>query len=252
MAILGGNLDVSRGLINGASNISSYGRISTGGAVSNHLVWPQTGSPNIPVPASSGVQMTLVSTAAADDDGSTGINTVAVHYLDANLAPQVEIVTMNGTSGVTTTATDIRFIQCMHGVSFGSGGKAAGTITASNGGTTYSQISAGDRRCSSSARRVPAGKRLIITAMGGGAGSGTAAAVAEINLVATKIYDLDLSDDGITFPFMGMEMQDCSMMATNTSVAFGAGVIVAMEVTTDKAAVVTAGWSGWFEDDINY
>ena len=240
---------IVRGQVLGASPFNSYGRFVATGAEVNHIIWPD-GVFNIP--ASSGVQMSIVS-GSANDDGSpvgTGIRTMDIHYLDNTLTPQTETITLNGTTAVLTVATNIRFIQCMHIVTVGSLKAAAGIITASNGGITYAQIDAGSRRCASSARMVPAGKVLYIKGAIGSSISGTAAAGAQIKLSSTYFDGHDLTADLVFMPFGSVGVQD-----TTTAYAFPvpagpfpAGTIVAMEVTVDKAAIITGDWFGYLEN----
>lgn len=92
---------------------------------------------------------------------------------------------MNGTTPVDTSASDIRFVQCVHAEELGSGKAAAGNITLSHSGTNYAVIATGKRRCESSFRRVPAGKRLMIKSMYAGSSSGSAAASSIVRFVMT-------------------------------------------------------------------
>src|SRR5574340_540012 len=164
---------VARGDVLNAEPFGSYGEITTIGAVTNQIIWPD-GAYNIPPAA--GVQMSLVSTSAQDGVGGTGIRSLDIHYLDNTLTPQIETVVLNGLTPVLTVATNIRFIQCVHLITYGSGKAAAGVITVTNTEISYARINTGQVRCSSSARMVPAGKNLFLTGLVGGASSGTAAA----------------------------------------------------------------------------
>lgn len=242
-------IEIARGNVAGATPISAYGRYVATGATSNHLIWPD-GVFNIP--SSAGVQMTLVSSSVEDDNtpGGTGARTVEIHYLDANLVPQSEIIALNGTVSVTTIATNIRFIQCIHIVTAGSAKSFVGTLTVTNGGITYAQVEAGARRCASSARMVPKGKKLYIAGAVGGSVSGTAAAGAQIKLSSTNFDGHDLTSQLIFQPFGSMGMQDTSIPYTFPIPAgpFSEGTIVAMEVTVDKASTITGDWFGWIED----
>lgn len=240
---------VGRMEIDWAIPFSAYGKFVATGAVTNHLIWPD-GVFNIPAP--SGVQMSIVST-SANDDGSplgTGVRTLDIHYLDSDLNPQIETITTNGLTPVVTVATNIRFIQCMHIKTAGSLKSAAGVITTSNGGVIYAQIDAGSRRCSSSARMVPAGKKLYIAGAIGSSVSGTAAAGAEIKLSSTYFDGDDLTSQLIFIPHGTIGVQD-GTIAYSFPIpvgAFPAGTIVAMEVTVDKAATITGDWFGWLEN----
>ena len=129
-------------------------------------VWRGSAS-SIPIPdQTNGVQMTLVSTSAADASGGTGIRTVEVHYLDGNWDEQTETITMNGTTGVNTVATDIKFVQDIHASTVGSGGVAAGVVTIHLTGTpatVYDVIDAGGNMSLTMAKMVPAGFNLYIS-----------------------------------------------------------------------------------------
>ena len=240
---------IARGTVSGAQTFSGYGQYVSTGATTNHVIWPD-GVFNLPSPT--GVQMSIVST-SANDDGSpvgTGIRTMDIHYLDANLVPQVENITLNGLTPVLTVATNIRFIQCMHITTVGSLKAAAGVITATNSAVIYSQIDAGSRRCSSTARMVPAGKRLFVAGATGGSISGTAAAGAVIKISATYFEGHDLTSQTLFIPFGSISMQDMSVAYTFPIPAgpFPAGAVVLMEVTVDKAAIITGNWYGWLEN----
>jgi len=234
---------------NGYEAFNSYGELDTGGAVTNHIVWPLAGNPDLRVPASPGVQMSIVSTSTADDIAGTGIRTLHMHYLDASLNAQDEEIELDGTNPVTSIATDVRFIQCMHIGEFGTGKEAAGNISASNGGVTYSYLKAGNRRCLSSAKRVPAGKILMIAQMYAGSASGAADAIATVKLVLTAIGLHDYTEDEITIPQAGISVQDGSeSLNLKPPLAVPEGLVVAFETTTDKAALVTAGFLGYLID----
>lgn len=237
---------ISRGEVAGAKPIGSYGKRTTTGAENNRVIWPNG---VFSIPDAAGVQMSLVSTSADDDETGTGIRIVEIHYLDADLVEQSEFVTLQGLTPVLTAATDIRFINCMHVHTFGTSAYAAGTITASNGGTTYSQISTGQLRCSSSARMIPAGKKCYVAGAVAGAVSGTAAAGVFIDLVASELDDNQYTDPLIMFPQSGIGLQDTSVTFNfPVPITFNAGTVIALSLTTDKTAIVGASWFGWLED----
>lgn len=240
---------IARGKISEMEPISAYGQyVATGGEV-NHLIWPD-GVFNIP--ASSGVQMSIVSTSASDDNtpGGTGIRTIDIHYLDANLNPMIEAVALNGTTPVLTMATNIRFIQCVHILTAGSAKAAVGTINVTNSGIIYSQIAAGGRRCSSTARMVPKGKKCYVQGAAAGSVSGTAAAGALLKISSTWFTDQDLTSQLIFVPFGSIGMQDTSVPYSFPLPAgpFPEGTIIAMEVSVDKASTITGNWFGWLEN----
>lgn len=201
------------------------------------------------LPAAAGVQMSVVSTSANDTAAGTGIRTVDIHYLDANLAEQMETVTMNGTTPVLTVATNIRFIQCMHMVTYGTGKSAAGTITASNGGQSYSEIAAGKVRCSSSVRMVPAGKRLLVDVVYGGSVSVTADASVIMEIVTSNFGGHDYAADSIFFPTGAAAFQATSGGTTiPCPIPFEAGSAFGLYYESDKAATIVGFWSGRLEN----
>ena len=243
-------VEVARGNVPGAQIMASHGELTTAGAVDDHLVWPVTGTPDLNVPPEVGVQLAVVSDSVNDTDGGTGARILEIHYLDIDLNIQNEFVTLNGTTPVLTTATDIRFVECMHIHTFGSLREAAGNISGTDSGIIYSYIATGKRRCTNSARRVPAGKRLFILALWGGSVSGTAAAASTVRLVSTNLDRHQYTEEGFTIPHAAVSVQDSAESLTSLAVmSFPAGTVVGLETSTDKAATIVAGFAGWIEDE---
>lgn len=253
MTVFNGNyldipLAVARGLIGGSINFGSYGRLVSTGVHVGHLIWPLENGPLV-VPGESGVTLSVTSSSAQDSAAGTGLRSGYIHYLDGDLNPQSLLFTPTGTTPLVTAITDCRWVQCVHGLSFGSGGAAAGNISITSGADTYSYIPTGARRCASSARRVPAGKRLIINALYGSAISGTSATEVEISLAMTYIEGHDLTEAGITFPHMEIGVQDGAVPLSGLRLPVPEGVIVALEAHTEnKTATINAGFNGWLED----
>lgn len=239
-------MSVARGRIPNTTPYGSYGKRTSTGAETNRVIWPNG---IFTLPPATGVQMSLVSTDAADAAAGTNIQTIEIHYLDANLIEQSEFVTLQGLTPVLTVATDIRFINCIHVHTFGTSPYAAGNITASNGGVTYSQISTNELRCTSSARMVPSGKVCYVAGAVAGAVSGTASSGVFIQLVASELDVIQYVDPMILFPQSGIGLQDTST-SFNFPVPqkFSAGTVIALQMTTDKTATVGASWFGWLED----
>jgi len=239
---------VSRGLIQGKQLWTAFGERDAAQGEVDFVVWPNG---PFAIPAATGVQMTLASTDANDTAAGTGIQSVHIHYLDANLDERDEIVTLNGVTGVPTVATDIRFIQCMHINTVGTGLKAAGIISATNGGVTYSQIALGKNRCSSSARMVPRKKRLLIYGAFAGAKSATSAGGFIIRLASTEIEGHSfVSPQFVLFPSLGIPVQDGSIpgiFAVPFPVSAG-NVVAITESAPDKAGTVAASWFGVLEN----
>ncbi len=131
----------------------------------NDLTPAPTSHTTIPVPSGSGEQMTLVSESANDTSGGTGIRTVKIHFINSTGVEQNETITMNGTSGVNTTATDIIFINDMYAVTKGSNEVAAGNVKIYKTGTVglvYNMIALGGNKSLVTNRMVPAGHTLYL------------------------------------------------------------------------------------------
>jgi len=239
---------IAKGLVAGAKPFEAYGERTTAVAETRYPIWPDG---TFVLPPDAGVQMSLVSTSANDTNlTGTGIWSVEIHYLDANLAEQAETVNLNGLTPVLTVATNIRFIQCMHVVGAGSlgGSGAGGVITATNGGNTYSQINTGETRCSSSFRMVPAGYQLRIAAAVGSSTSGTAATSTNIRLVANYIAGHTYKNPLILIPFGSVGVQDNAVsLDFPPGESFPPGTVIGATHTSDKGATIDVTWFGYLE-----
>jgi len=209
-------------------------------------VWPDGAVTFTP---SLGVQMSLVSTSADDSAAGPNVQQLEIHYLDRKLDPQSELVDMNGLTPVLTQATDIRWIQCMHLNRTGANTVAAGIITATYGGNTYSYIPAGETRCSSSFRMVPRGKYLYIDGAVGGSTSATADTATRLRIVATEIDSHQyLQNPIILIPFASVGLQNGPIaFAFPPGPRYTAGTLVGCTHTTNKAAIISCSWFGRLE-----
>lgn len=145
-------VQVSRGQISWHSvvNVQGYNVAQPTGF---RAVWELSATNDYVYPASS-LAMTFASTSAETV-------TMTVFGLDADYAIKVAVVTFTAsTTGVVTSGTASFFrINAMQITS----GTSVGTITASNGGTVYSQINAGAGRSQASIYTVPAGYTFFLT-----------------------------------------------------------------------------------------
>ena len=175
LPIVGGNLPVvsqpylyavAEGDITGHTLMDKIGFNAAVGT-SEVEVWSK-GNTAYVYPAATGIQMAVVSSNNTNDKAEgTGALTVTIGYLDANYASQTTTVTLNGTTPVNTTPTNIRRVNSFRVATTGSTGKAAGNISLTNvaGTVTYSYITAGFTRARSSMYTVPAGKTFYMTSM---------------------------------------------------------------------------------------
>lgn len=134
-----------------------------------------------------GQQMKFVSSSANDTLAGTGIQKIHIHYLDSNYAVHTETVNMNGTTPVSTVATDIFRINAMHAYQVGSGGVAAGNISLTNTGATvtYAYLTAGMNWARQAIYTVPAGVTGYITHWQASSGSASGNHFTQISLRAT-------------------------------------------------------------------
>jgi hypothetical protein len=165
-------LEVGKGNIAGTTTMSAMGEYESGNVVlSGADVYrgeEVSGPDALPRPVDGGEQMTVVSTDNADNGATaTGVLTLRIEYLDATGAQQTEDITMNGTTGVNTSATDIRFVNDMYALTVGSNGVAEGSITiiklgGSIGVDLYQMIAQGGNKSLVPHRMVPLAKTLYL------------------------------------------------------------------------------------------
>jgi len=142
--------DIARGHYSNVEAVNLFGFNETIGTSFETIA--NDGGGIEPVP-SSAVQMDLVSTAA---------DTMAVYIkgLDADYNVLEEIITLTGTTPVTTTSSFLRInsAQIMSGTN-------AGNISFSNGGTEYAYIGAGIGITQSLSYTVPSNSKLYINSV---------------------------------------------------------------------------------------
>lgn len=151
----------------------------------------------------SGAQRSVASASASDTSAGTGARTVRLTYYTATLAgPYTEDLTLNGTTGVNTVATDICFIEKIEVLTVGSGGTNAGIIsiyTAINkGGSVFGSIALGVGRTQWAHHYVANGQTCFITGLRAGmSGGGTTAGgvfVRRAKPTIANTYEVQISD----------------------------------------------------------
>ena len=206
-----------------------------------------TGTYVFPVSA---IGMQVVSSSANDAAAGTGVQIVHFHYLDQNYAPKFEQITLNGTTPVLTTATNILRINAFHALQAGTGEVAAGNISlqAIGGAVTYGFISAGNNLARHAIYTVPAGKTGFISQWDASSGSSTANHFCQFDLrakchsgVACSVFvhqsGLGTQDggDNISFkiPIAIPEKTDVKLSATSD--------------TANANVIAIGGIRGWVE-----
>jgi len=154
------NLQVAQGRVPGYSSFSIFGYNPDLDQI-EESVWPDGGTVPHPTVAA---QLTIASTDAADDGSpaGTGARTVYIEGLDGDYEVVSETITMNGTTGVTTTNSYL-YINQFYVVTVGSGGVNAGEITAKLSTTLYDIIGVGENQRTTGHYCVPAGYTAYVT-----------------------------------------------------------------------------------------
>jgi len=156
-------LNIQRGLVPGQRIVSVFGERDNSCVDSaGEDLW-KGNAVTIPDPSPSGEQLTVVSNNVADTSAGIGVQTVDIHYLDSSGVEQTEIVTLNGTTPVNTTATDISFVNFFHTETKGTNNVAKGNIKLYRTGDTtrvYRKIKAGGNWDMTCIYKVPANKTL--------------------------------------------------------------------------------------------
>jgi hypothetical protein len=148
-------LQVSRGQIDGHTALNIFGYSGTVGSTALGPLWEGlTLSGGAYVYPTVAAPLVLVSDSASD----TSALSVQIQGLDANYAPLVETIAMNGTTNVTTTNSFLR-INLMTTTN----GLNVGNITAKISSTTYAKISAGIGQTQMSLYTVPAGYTFYLS-----------------------------------------------------------------------------------------
>lgn len=150
---------IAQGKIEGRTPFSRAGKILNPGTVGFEII------SNVPVIHPGGIQLQIVSTSANDAIAGTGVQKIRIKYYDSDSVAQQEIVEMNGTTPVNTTATDINRIECARAFQVGSGNVAAGIITVKDTGATnlYSQIDANENFCPRCLHYAVPGSKSFVT-----------------------------------------------------------------------------------------
>ena len=124
-------------------------------------------------PQGTNAQRSVNSTSANDTSAGSGARTVLITYLDTSFALKTTTVTLNGTTAVATSVSDIAFIESIQVATVGTqGGGNVGTIqlwTANNGtGSIWASIAASDNTTYYAHHYVPAGVSCYLLNIHGG------------------------------------------------------------------------------------
>lgn len=152
----------------------------------------------------SAARRSIASSSANDTAAGTGARTVCLTYYDnLGAGPKEEELTLNGTTGVNTVATDIQFIESIDVCTVGSTGSNVGVIslytTINKGGSVFGSIAATDNETFWVHHYVAAGSTCYITQMnvthnGTTVGSGALYTLNALPVLISDAVDEQISD----------------------------------------------------------
>ena len=156
-------IEVGLGNVPGTFATTVASRNPAVGSVNVEDIWDPGG---VLVYATAGEQWEIVSTSANDTAAGTGARTITILYLDDQYVKQFEIITLNGTTPVLTTATDMFRFRRLITATAGSAAENDGDITlrVASGGNTRAKMLTGNNTTMSVHYTVPAGVTAFITA----------------------------------------------------------------------------------------
>ena len=249
-------LEVAKYIVPGTVSIRLFGERENVVPVTNGSdLWLGTAT-TIPIPSSSGEQMTLVSSDAQDNLTGTGIQKIQIEYLDGSGLEQIETIDMEGDTPVNTVATDIACVNAIHSVQNGSNGVAVGNITIYKLGassTIYNRINSGGNMSLNAFYKVPSNKTLFLSNWAGSAG--VAGKRVTIRLRSTSrdtVRDKDVVYDGANPVFLFIDSMNLSNSANAVDfspfvrIPSGAFIkITAWTEATGQGAFVSASAGGY-------
>jgi len=154
------NIEVARGEVPGYQQVIITGLNPDVGSSFEDL-WDVGGDFVFPTAAET---WEILSDNVNDTSAGTGARTVLIQGLDTDYVEQQEVITMNGTSTVTTVRTDWFRITALQVISSGSNQANVGNITIQvlSGGLIRSKIRAGRGQTHNGFFTVPKDKSLLI------------------------------------------------------------------------------------------
>lgn len=227
-------------------------RLGFNGAVgtSSETVWNGSNAYVFPTVAQ---QMELVSSSAQDSTNGTGARIVVITYLDDTYTERTEEVSLNGTSVVSTNATNILRVNRLGVKTSGSTYSTVGTISLRNLADTpvYRYINAGYTISRDSIYTVPAGYTLFIKDFLIAVGGLNAGNQVRVTLRAT--YD-DVNETILTPGLLFMPHEE--VLSPNGNASFVLSIpetfpstvdVLVVAVADVGSAFVQANWRGWIE-----
>lgn len=153
--------DVALGYVDDATLWNKFGYNSDIDSASGFEIVASFGgsfTPNV-----TATTLDIVSSSLNDDSGGTGCNSVVIYGVDSNWASAIEVVTLDGTTPVTTTSTWVGINRvAMFLCGTGQTNDGTITITATTGGRTMAAMPAGDGVTQQCLFYVPASTTFVM------------------------------------------------------------------------------------------
>ena len=190
--------------------------------------------------------------AGGDNAAGTGVRSVKITYLDDTWTEQTETKVLDGTTAVTTVATDILRVQKMCTATTGTGKKAAGDIDIRHLSDTpiYGRIPIGENDLHQAIYTVPIGMTLFVVSWQPGAGNQTGNRYVRFELDGTADCD-DVYVSGIFYNKDIIDIQDMAIYIPVPMVQkFPAKTDIKVTAISDNAsanALTSVSFEGWLE-----
>lgn len=210
------------------------------------------------VPPTGVMQLEIVSTSNEDSSGEggnpagTGIRYVHLHYLSDTFEEKTDRIALDGTTVVTTNATDIYRIQEFHEDGVGTSKAAVGTIDLRNLANTpiYAEIAVGKNRAVQAFKTVPVGKCAYMRRINCGGGNQLGNRFMRFIISVTQNLD-NVVTDGIWYDYGYFAVQDGNVdPMLDVPFKVNAGADIRINCISDSAtanALVSTMLSGWIE-----
>ena len=239
--------DIAEGNVPNHFSHSSFGRAFNVNLTEVEL-WEVGGVYKFPAAP---MQMQVVSSSAADGPAGAGARQVKIYYLDANYIELTELVNLNGTTPVNTSATNILRINDLHVTDAGNNKCSAGNIDIRNlaGTEIYSRISATRNASLQAIWTVPDGYTLYLT-------SWKCSAFQAKEKVSFIVLRTTSDHEGNLTAGIFMHKDIVSLYNNHAVVPFTAPVKIPSRADVkltgyadklDSVATISGGFEGWYE-----
>lgn len=204
-------------------------------------------------PPTPGIQVRFVSTSNDDIAGGAGVRTIKLTYLDyPTMDERTEIVTMNGTVGVSTSATNIYRIQYYQTMTAGTYLVASGNIDCVNGSTIYGRIGTGLNLTRKAIWTVPNGKTAYLSAWNAGGVTATGTHYGDFILRSTSTLDGTLTSGIFQIKDVTLLQNGSDNFAFPIPIKIPAKADIKISVISDasNADLIASGHiEGWYENE---